>query len=267
MKQPSAHRSSSGGRRQSLDEATKPSFPARFGAFAAIASMNLLIIMLVALTSIEDTGYRESLCLGIAGAASLLVIYGVITTDTPSVPKKRKLGLVAKRLLDLTYASIVLTLTLPLWSLVAVAIALDSRGPVLYRSLRLGQYGELFGAFRFRTMSVDGSGVTRVGEFLRRTSLDMLPSVYNVIEGEMSIVGPYPRLPGESTSLTQDAEAILGFKPGLTSLAAVTMMPEALDSQPHRWIALDLEYVNNWSLLLDAKILLLTVLVMLRRRE
>ena len=194
--------------------------------------------------------------------------------------------LMLKRAFDLTVASLVLLLALPIMLIAAVAIKLDSRGTVLFRQVRVGQDGVPFEILKFRSMC-DGaealqselaelnerSGplfkvtcdprVTRVGRFLRKTSIDELPQLWNVIRGDMSIVGPRPALPAESEQWTPDLRERLRVLPGITGMWQVSGRAEA-DFEIYR--RLDLYYVDNWSLTHDVKILLKTVFVVFAGR-
>ncbi len=194
--------------------------------------------------------------------------------------------LMLKRAFDLTIASLVLLLALPIMLIAAVAIKLDSRGAVLFRQVRVGKDGVPFEILKFRSMC-DGaealqadlaelnerSGplfkvtcdprVTRVGRFLRKTSIDELPQLWNVIRGEMSIVGPRPALPAESEQWTPDLRDRLRVLPGITGMWQVSGRAEA-DFEIYR--RLDLYYVDNWSLTHDVRILLKTIFVVFAGR-
>ncbi|MDX2167492.1 MAG: sugar transferase [Deltaproteobacteria bacterium] len=188
-------------------------------------------------------------------------------------------SLVAKRVLDVTGALLGLLVFSPLLLLCAIAIKLDSRGPVFFRQRRIGLQRRGFRVFKFRTMVVgaealqaglegrneadgpvfkiaDDPRVTRVGRWLRRTSLDELPQLLNVLRGEMSLVGPRP-LP------VRDVERIdvrwhrrrFSVKPGITCLWQVESRAPRFDE----WVRLDMQYIDNWSLALDLKILARTI--------
>jgi Undecaprenyl-phosphate glucose phosphotransferase len=190
----------------------------------------------------------------------------------------------AKRLLDLTVAATSLVVLAPMIFAAAVAIRLESRGPVIFRQQRHGFNGRSFAIYKLRTMKVQEDGaavvqatekdprVTRVGRALRTTSIDELPQLLNVLQGHMSIVGPRPH------ALIHDHEygmmiANYAFrhhvKPGITGWAQVqgyrggTPRLELME----RRIALDLWYIDNWSLSLDIKIMLRTFFELLRRRN
>lgn len=137
-----------------------------------------------------------------------------------------------KRILDVLIASIVLLILFPLLLLIGIGIKLDSRGPVLFKQARLGQNEKMFVLFKFRSMTHKNriehrqifSGdieVTKVGSFLRRTKMDELPQLFNVLLGQMSIVGPRPCLPEIKSKFGKFAKHRFSVKPGLTSLAAI----------------------------------------------
>ena len=184
----------------------------------------------------------------------------------------------AKRLLDISGALTVLALTAPVTVAVAAAIVLDDRGPVLFRQRRVGRDGRPFDIVKFRTMHVAAESeqaalraanertgplfkldhdprVTRVGRLLRATSLDELPQLWNVLRGEMSLVGPRPALPDEVAQFDDRLLDRLRVPPGVTGLWQV----QARDN-PHfgAYRRLDLFYVDNWSLGLDLMILMST---------
>jgi exopolysaccharide biosynthesis polyprenyl glycosylphosphotransferase len=190
----------------------------------------------------------------------------------------------AKRALDVSVALLVLLFCLPIFAAITLAVALDSRGPVLFRQRRAGEGGKLFGIYKFRSMHVleDGTNVvqaikgdariTRVGRFLRASSLDELPQLFNVLSGEMSLVGPRPH------ALAHDefySARIANYrmrhqvKPGITGWAQVHgargATTELADMQ---WrIDLDAWYVAHESLWLDILILARTPLEVLRHRN
>ena len=173
-----------------------------------------------------------------------------------------------RRLLDVTIASGALLLASPVLAVAMLAIRLESRGPAIYRQRRVGLDGRAFDVFKLRTM-VDGaehigaglainandSRITRVGAFLRRTSLDELPNLLNVLRGEMSLIGPRPTIPAQVDQYTERQRGRLAVKPGITGWAQVNgraSLPWA------ERIELDLYYVEHRSLALDLRILLRT---------
>jgi exopolysaccharide biosynthesis polyprenyl glycosylphosphotransferase len=190
----------------------------------------------------------------------------------------------AKRGMDLGLTLLGLLAVLPLLALVAVAIKLDTRGPVFFVQTRVGKDGRTFGMVKFRSMVVnaetllsglagdrdglcfkakDDPRITRVGRILRRTSLDELPQLWNVLRGEMSLVGPRPALPAEVAAYPAHARERLAVLPGITGLWQVS---GRADISFDDMIALDVDYVRHPSLRRDLGILLRTVRVVLDGR-
>jgi lipopolysaccharide/colanic/teichoic acid biosynthesis glycosyltransferase len=169
------------------------------------------------------------------------------------------------RLLDVTLAAALLLLAAPLLALAALAIRLESRGPVFYRQLRVGRNGEQFELWKLRTMVPGaesmGAGIyvlegdpriTRTGRLLRRFSLDELPNLVNVLRGEMAIVGPRPTVQEQVDRYTDRQRRRLEVKPGITGWAQINGRTSL--SWPER-IELDVWYVEHRSLRLDLRIL------------
>jgi exopolysaccharide biosynthesis polyprenyl glycosylphosphotransferase len=210
----------------------------------------------------------------------------------------RRVGLVLKRMFDVGGSLITLILLSPLLALIAALIKLTSKGPVFFRQTRVGQYGEKFTFLKFRTMDarnnssihkdyvrrfisgkayfnegehgqspvyklVDDTRVTRVGRFLRRSSLDELPQLLNVLKGEMSLVGPRPPIPYECDDYELwHRRRLLEAKPGITGLWQVNGRSKTTFDD---MVRLDLRYARSWSLWLDIKILLKTPQAVLSR--
>jgi len=193
-------------------------------------------------------------------------------------------GLSIKRLLDVILSLAALVLLLPLFALIAVAVAWDSGEPVFFRQRRIGQHGKVFYIYKFRTMHVleDGAQIvqafrgdariTRVGHFLRITSLDELPQLWNVLKGEMSLVGPRPHAIAHDeyySALIQNYHRRYAVKPGITGWAQVNgargATPRLSDMQTR--IDFDIQYVERESLWLYLTILAHTPLVVLLRRN
>jgi lipopolysaccharide/colanic/teichoic acid biosynthesis glycosyltransferase len=180
------------------------------------------------------------------------------------------------RALDLALASLGLLVSSPVLLVAAIAIKLDSRGPVFYRQQRVGLDGGVFEMWKLRTMAhgaplggiwdpltKDDPRVTRVGAWLRRTSLDELPNLFNVLRGEMSIVGPRPTIAEQVAEYTPDQRRRLEVKPGLTGWAQVN----GRASLPwEERIELDVWYVDNRSPRLDARIIGRTVVLLVTGR-
>ncbi|MGE5236435.1 MAG: sugar transferase [Acidobacteriota bacterium] len=196
------------------------------------------------------------------------------------------LALFTKRVIDVAMSLLGLLLSLPLWPLIAIAIAASSRGGVFFRQERCGLRGRRFVLLKFRTMVEGAEGlrddvehlnvmdgpvfkapndprVTRVGRILRRSSLDELPQLWNILTGDMALVGPRPPIPEEVERYLPWQRRRLAMKPGLTGLWQVSGRTE-LDFAT--WMELDLAYIDNWSLWLDLKILALTLPAVLRGR-
>jgi exopolysaccharide biosynthesis polyprenyl glycosylphosphotransferase len=203
-------------------------------------------------------------------------------TRTPS----DELALAAKRLFDITVSFLVLFLLSPVFLAVAAAIKLDSPGPVFFRQRRVGLQGRTFDIFKLRSMYLDAEArleslrthnemsgpvfkmkndprITRVGRFLRRTSLDEFPQFWNVLRGEMSVVGPRPPLPSEVRQYKRWQRRRLSVKPGITCIWQISGRNN-IDFD--RWMELDLEYIDQWSLWTDFQICLKTIPAVLGTR-
>jgi lipopolysaccharide/colanic/teichoic acid biosynthesis glycosyltransferase len=188
-----------------------------------------------------------------------------------------------KRLLDLIFSNLTLLLFSPFLLFIAFAIKLDSPGPVLYISERLGRNGRVFRCFKFRTMVRDAEGqqervmhlnerdavlfkisndprVTRVGRILRKYSLDELPQFLNVLLGEMSVVGPRPPVASEVMEYNFIHLRRLDVPPGITGLWQIQGRH---DPSFESYVSLDLTYIENWSIGLDLRIIAQTVGVVL----
>ncbi|MEZ5382152.1 MAG: sugar transferase [Microthrixaceae bacterium] len=192
----------------------------------------------------------------------------------------------AKRAFDLAVAGGGLLVVSPIVALAALAVKLSSPGPVLFRQTRVGRHAQPFEVLKLRTMVVDAEEllddlhehneldgpmfkiaddprITRVGKFLRRTSLDELPQLWNVVRGEMSLVGPRPALPAEMAEWDSELYNRLRVKPGITGMWQVNGRSESSFADYQR---LDLYYVDNWSILVDLGILAKTLPVVLSSR-
>ena len=196
--------------------------------------------------------------------------------------------LILKRLEDVTIAAFLLVLLSPLMLVTALLIKLGSPGPVLFRQTRLGLNNRFISVWKFRTMYVDDCTdaivsqtlrndprVTFLGYWLRRTSIDELPQLFNVLQGKMSVVGPRPHAVGTRAGSILFEEAVAEYaarhrvKPGLTGWAQVNGWRGETDTleKIERRIACDLYYIENWSLLFDLKIILMTAVIVLRCRN
>lgn len=235
------------------------------GAYVAIVltSISLLIIIVV---FVDLPQPRLERLLYLLPFVVALWIYCALTTKTIDNSISFRLPHIFKRFFDVIFSSIGVFLLAPLMILIALAIKLDSPGPMLYRSRRIGQYGHLVDLYKFRTRAIAPSDfpLTQIGKVLRRYALDELPMLYNVLEGKLSFVGPWPRTPDVFQNALDTGRQILTFRPGMTGLWQIS---EKQGSDFRNVIDLDLEYIEKWSLLLDFKILLRTVLVVLRNEN
>jgi len=191
-----------------------------------------------------------------------------------------------KRGTDIVVALFLLVLFLPIIPVVTILIKLDSPGPIFFRQKRVGRNGKIFDFFKFRSMfsgaesvigalrplsSVDGPvfkikddpRVTRVGRFLRRSSLDELPQLFNVLKGDMSIVGPRPNLPSEVSQYLPWQKRRLEVTPGITCFWQIAGRSHIGFQE---WMRLDLEYVRNRSYITDLKIMFKTVPAVIARK-
>ena len=184
-----------------------------------------------------------------------------------------------KRGLDLLILTLALPVVLPLGLFTALAIRLDSPGPVIFRQTRVGKWGKLFVCYKFRSMAIDAEErkqalllaneadgpifkiqndprMTRVGRLIRKASIDELPQLINILKGDMSFVGPRPPLPSEVSLYEYEQRRRLNAVPGLTGLQQVSGRS---DLPFERWVELDLQYINEQSLGKDVVILLKTI--------
>ncbi len=198
-----------------------------------------------------------------------------------AIPWTSRLELTAKRSFDITFSLLALVFIFPVLLLIAVLVKLDSEGPVLYCSDRIGRNGKRFHFLKFRTMVRDADSlrgallhlnerrgnlfkmsndprVTRVGRILRRYSLDELPQFFCVLAGDMSVVGPRPCLPSEYARYTKEQRRRVEVVPGITGLWQVEARK---NPSADAYFRLDNYYIRNWSFALDMKILLKTVFV------
>jgi Undecaprenyl-phosphate glucose phosphotransferase len=189
-----------------------------------------------------------------------------------------------KRIADVCVASLVLVFFLPVMALAAIAIKLDSPGPVIFRQIRMGFNGKHFVILKFRTMTVqengprvvqatrDDSRVTAIGRLLRSTSIDEFPQLWNVLRGDMSLIGPRPHALAHDNhfeTLLSDYAFRHHVKPGITGWAQCNGARGGTPTIEHiaERVKLDLWYINNWSLWLDLLILIKTIFEVLRKRN
>ena len=194
-------------------------------------------------------------------------------------PRRTRVLTTLKELVDRVAAAVLLVLLAPVFAVMAVVVRVDSKGPALFKQTRVGLHGKPFTIYKMRTMLTDAEElkhklaqlneydgvlfkmrrdprVTRVGQFLRRSSLDELPQLFNVLRGEMSLVGPRPFLPSETAEMSSDDLRRLAVKPGITGLWQVSGRS---DLGWEESIALDTYYADNWTLGGDAEIAVRTV--------
>lgn len=182
-----------------------------------------------------------------------------------------------KHILDKIFGIILLLLLSPILAIIAIAIRLDSKGPVIFKQKRLGKDGQIFEIYKFRTMYVDAPDirnedgstfnsdndprVTKVGKILRKTSLDELSQIFNILKGEMSFIGPRPDLPDHYNLYTEFDKKKLLVRPGVTGYAQCNGRNNI---EWKKRIEMDIYYIENYSLWLDIKILFKTVFSVLR---
>jgi sugar transferase EpsL len=186
----------------------------------------------------------------------------------------RSSRLLVKRAIDIVGGAAGLVLLSPVTVWIAVAVAIQQGRPILFRQSRPGRGGRLFTMYKFRTMRparegevwylTDDQRITRLGHFLRATSLDELPELWNVVRGEMSLVGPLPLLPEYLETYSADERRRHEMRPGVTGWAVVNGR-NSLQFKDR--LGLDVWYVDHWSLGLDATILRRTILQVLRREN
>ena len=193
-----------------------------------------------------------------------------------------------KRMFDIAGATLGLVLAGPLLLILAVAIKIESRGPVFFRGVRVGLHGHRFRIFKFRSMVADAeqsgpgitaagdSRVTRLGRLLRRFKLDELPQLLNVLKGEMSLVGPRPEDPRYVAHYTAEQRRVLSVRPGITGAASVRYRHEEVLLRGPDWetvyltvimpdkLKIDLAYIEHWSFGSDLKVLVQTAAALYR---
>ena len=187
----------------------------------------------------------------------------------------QRIALILKRAFDIVVSLTVLTLLSPLIGLIALAIKLDDSGPLLYVDKRAGKDGKTFNLYKFRSMVVgadriglgravakDDTRITRLGKFLRQFTLDELPQFFNVLKGDMSVVGPRPGTPAQAEMYDDFERGRLAMRPGMTGWAWIHGRNNLLWEKR---IKLDVWYIDHWSLWLDLRILAKTPLMVLKR--
>lgn len=191
-----------------------------------------------------------------------------------------------KRLFDIVISLLTIIFTSPIWILTAIAVKLESPGPILFKQERVGKYGQLFMCLKFRSMYMDAEErkaellglneadeivfkikedprITRVGRIIRKLSIDEIPQLLNVLRGDMSLVGPRPPVPIEVVQYNYDTFRRLEAVPGITGLQQVSGRS---DLTFKRWVELDIQYIQERSLRKDIMILLKTIPTVISRR-
>lgn len=212
----------------------------------------------------------------------------LLNIDT--ILQQKRLQLILKRIFDIVVSFVGLVILSPLFLILAIAIARDSKGPVFFKQTRVGRNGVPFKIYKFRTMVEDAeargmqltvgddSRITNVGTFLRKTKIDELPQLINVFKGEMSFVGPRPEVPKYVGLYTEDQRQVLMVRPGITDLASIEYRNESellatadnpekvyIEEVMPRKIELNKEYIRNMSLVSDMRIILKTIAVLYKR--
>jgi exopolysaccharide biosynthesis polyprenyl glycosylphosphotransferase len=264
--------------REVIDEVIFAALPEQLGA------------MRDAITLCETVGIRAHIALDIAP----LVVARLYRDELAGMPlltfsttPHAAVPLIVKRAVDVTLAGALLAVLSPLFLIAAIAVRVTSGGPVLFHQIRVGLNGRRFRLYKFRSMVhdaehrrhevaalnqlngpifkvADDPRLVPVGRWLRRTSVDELPQLFNVLRGEMSLVGPRPPVPEEVRAYRPADRRRLSMKPGLTCLWQVNGRDLVTDFD--RRLELDLHYIDNWSLGLDFRILAQTIPVVLRGR-
>ena len=192
-----------------------------------------------------------------------------------------------KRLFDIVSSGIAIIILIPLWIIIAIAIKKDSKGPIFFKQGRRTTNGKVFHMYKFRSMVVDAEDrlkelleenemdgpvfkiaddprITRVGKFIRKTSIDELPQLFNILKGDMSIVGPRPALPREVEQYSAYQAQRLFITPGLTCYWQI--QPNRNDISFDEWVEMDIQYIRERSFLVDWKIIFKTIIVVLTKQ-
>ncbi|MBC8235933.1 sugar transferase [bacterium] len=201
-----------------------------------------------------------------------------------------KIYSLAKRAFDISCALIGLIILLPIFLICIILAKFQSPGPVFYRAQRIGRSGRIFLMYKFRTMVINAEStgtslttykdprITKIGDFLRRTKLDELPQLLNVLRGDMSIIGPRPEAPVYVKYYTEEQRRVLSVRPGITGSAQLENRNEELklkgQSDPEEYyinqllpekLKIDLNYIENRSFILDLKVIFKTIWTIMRR--
>jgi lipopolysaccharide/colanic/teichoic acid biosynthesis glycosyltransferase len=234
------------------------------GAYFAIVLTNISLIIFITIVTNEQSLKINGLIYYLYISVLFLVGYSIATTKTVNDSIIHKILQIIKRFFDVVVAALGLFFLMPLLIILAISIKLESPGPILFHSKRVGQFGTIFDAYRFRTMYFDIAPkefpITKVGNFLRRSSLNELPMLINVLNGELSLVGPWPRLPENLAETIDKENKILTIKPGLSGLWQIS------NTSPRESVEIDLKYIETWSLWEDVKIIVKTVFIVLKNK-
>lgn len=182
-----------------------------------------------------------------------------------------------KRLFDIIFSILFLTISLPLMIIVSIAIKVDSKGPIFFKSLRVGQHGKTFKMIKFRTMAEGtklqetkkiknlNKKITKIGHYLRRSSLDELPQLFNVLFGQMSIVGPRPAIKSQKNLIKKRLKfKIYQIKPGITGLAQINGRDSISENKK---LYYDYLYYKEYGIFLDIKIIFKTVFLVISNKN
>lgn len=197
----------------------------------------------------------------------------------------RKYNFLFKRVFDILFAIIGILVLLPIFFIISLLIKIDSKGPVLFKQIRVGLNSEEFEIYKFRTMVVNAENlgkqitvgndcrITKVGKFLRKNKMDELPQLFNVLKGDMSFVGPRPEVPKYVKFYNEEEREILKVRPGITDLASINYRNESeilgdieepeqyyIDIIMKEKIKLNKIYLNNVNIFIDIKIILKTII-------
>lgn len=209
----------------------------------------------------------------------------MITIDKKVHIENKKLQFALKRLMDIVLSFIGIIILSPIYLIIIIAIKLDSKGKTVFKQVRVGKDGENFTIYKFRTMIVQAESkrqlnidpkdlenfvfqsksdnrVTKVGNFLRRSSLDEIPQLFNVLFGNMSLVGPRPEIPEVVKYYPKSYQQRLLVLPGITGLAQISGRGEI---ELGKTVTYDLKYIKDFSVILDIKIILLTVVSVFKK--
>lgn len=205
-------------------------------------------------------------------------------SEIDEILKKRKLQLILKRVFDIIFSLLGLIVLLPVFLVIAIVIKMDSKGPVFFKQIRIGKEGKEFKILKFRTMVVDAekkgmqitvgrdSRITRSGHYLRKSKLDELPQLINVLLGDMSFVGHRPEVPKYVAMYDENQKSVLKVKPGITDIASIEYRDEntllAQSTNPEKTyieevmpskLELNMKYIRNISIVNDIRLILKTI--------